>query len=436
MTTGIASRIGTIPGTGTPIEKEPQEMFGVFSALIMAANMSPAAPAFHLDVALGDVSLQKVPFLIAAETGLYQKNGLDVRQHITPGAAKAAAANGVVVPAEYVAAEGEKAPITITGGAYLVAAVAQRKMPLPHPIIVATNENFVRDHIITRMDIRSPADLVGKRLGSGSNNVTGYDGVVYLERAGLTGKVTLVEPDSLAALQEGRVEAVMANLFLTAKAPELGLRDLVDVGQYNIPEAGSGVLVDPVWLSAHRDRARSFLKAMVEATRIMKQDKTVFRATLAKWFNVTDLRMVERLFLMAQRFPDKPYPAVEGVKEAMRVFKTDITAPMRPEDFYDEASSPISTRTAHCPTPPRTKAKRSFCSTGCPACCRKGGPRRNQTSVATPRTWSPVTGSTSHARVTSTGLAWLTGLPRASNPPPSCVLQLTPWSVRAKMAAI
>ena len=69
-----------------------------------------------LEVALGDVSLNKVPFLMAADTGIYARNGLDVRQFITPGAAADARNSGVVVPAQYVRADIGSAPISVGGG--------------------------------------------------------------------------------------------------------------------------------------------------------------------------------------------------------------------------------------------------------------------------------------------------------------------------------
>jgi hypothetical protein len=41
-----------------------------------------------LTVELGDVSLTKLPFVMAAEAGIYQRNGLAVKQFITPNAAE------------------------------------------------------------------------------------------------------------------------------------------------------------------------------------------------------------------------------------------------------------------------------------------------------------------------------------------------------------
>ena len=66
------------------------------AAVLPAAGIDQAVT--RVDVSLGDVSINKVPQLVAADQGLYAKYGLDVHQTISAGAARAAAASGVVVP--------------------------------------------------------------------------------------------------------------------------------------------------------------------------------------------------------------------------------------------------------------------------------------------------------------------------------------------------
>jgi ABC-type nitrate/sulfonate/bicarbonate transport system substrate-binding protein len=300
-----------------------------------APSLAAGAP-IHIDVALGDVSLQKVPYIIAADAGIYAKNGLDVHQFITPGAARAVQSLGIAVPQEYVGQDKQYAPIEVGGGAPLIYQAGQSDAP-PHRIIVATDENIVRDHIITRADVKSVQDLKGKVLGSSFNNVTGYDGVVYLRRVGLDQDVRIAAGADLASLKAGKVDAVMGTLFMAAKAPEQGFSDLDDVAKYRIPEPGSGISVDAKWLSENRDTAARFVKASVEGTAMMKKDKKIFAATLAKWFAVKDPKMVDRLFLMAQGFPDKPYPAVEGIKMAMEIYSSPAMANIKPEEFYDSS---------------------------------------------------------------------------------------------------
>jgi ABC-type nitrate/sulfonate/bicarbonate transport system substrate-binding protein len=56
-------------------------------ALTFVVPSSVGQPLTRVDVSLGDVSINKVPFLVAADQGLYAKYGLDVHQTISAGAA-------------------------------------------------------------------------------------------------------------------------------------------------------------------------------------------------------------------------------------------------------------------------------------------------------------------------------------------------------------
>src|SRR5438270_4350635 len=99
-------------------------LLGIVAALAGSVVARAAEKPVAVDVALGDVSLNKAPFLIAADAGIYAKNGLDVRQFITPAAAAVARASGVIVPAEYVKRDIASAPIDIGGGTPMIYRVA------------------------------------------------------------------------------------------------------------------------------------------------------------------------------------------------------------------------------------------------------------------------------------------------------------------------
>src|SRR2546423_7410374 len=93
--------------------------FRLLLGLLLSLAVLPAGAAdklIPLDVALGDVSLNKVSFLIAADAGIYAKNGLDVHQFITPGAAQVARNSGVSVPAQFVRSDIGSAPFSLGGG--------------------------------------------------------------------------------------------------------------------------------------------------------------------------------------------------------------------------------------------------------------------------------------------------------------------------------
>jgi ABC-type nitrate/sulfonate/bicarbonate transport system substrate-binding protein len=306
------------------------------TALLFACSSNAATP---VDVALGDVSVNKVPFLIAADAGIYVKNGLEVHQFITPGAAEDARGSGVVVPAEYVRKDVEVAPIAVGGGSPMIyravtAGGADR-------VVLATHEGIVRSHLVGVASIGSIEQLKGKRLGySGTATVTHFGLLTWVRRMGWDAEhdVTLVDRAStLNAVTDGRVDAAMSSAMLIALAPEKGLRDIVDLAPYKIPLAGSGIMAERKWLAANRDTAAKFVKSAVDAVALMKGDRNVFNASLAKWFNIKDPVTQQRMYSFVAEFPDKPYPSVEGIKAMMALYDSPAMRAHRAEEFYDSS---------------------------------------------------------------------------------------------------
>ena len=139
-----------------------------------AAVASAQEQLVKLRVGLGDVSLNKVPFVAAYEAGIYKKNGLDVEQFITPSAADVARRSGVIVPKEFIHAGGRDTPVVIGGGSPLIVRWTTDAQA-DDRVIVACTDPVVRWRIIGRPDIASIEQLKGKRLGySGYGAVTHF----------------------------------------------------------------------------------------------------------------------------------------------------------------------------------------------------------------------------------------------------------------------
>ena len=106
------------------------KIWSVATAILLGSGLAAAAPApaaaprvappGALQISLGDVSLNKVPFLVAADNGIYAKNGLTVHQYITPYAADKARRQGVMVPDQYVSDAGDTAHISVGGGTPMI----------------------------------------------------------------------------------------------------------------------------------------------------------------------------------------------------------------------------------------------------------------------------------------------------------------------------
>jgi ABC-type nitrate/sulfonate/bicarbonate transport system substrate-binding protein len=291
-------------------------------------------------VSLGDVSINKVPQLVAADQGLYAKYGLEVHQTISAGAARAAAASGVVVPDAYVKKEGgSPAPIEVGGGSPMIYGTVVNGRA--GRVIVLTQEPMAMDHVIAKPGIGGMQDLKGKRLGfSGVGAVTHFSALALAGQFGWTldRDITLVAGSAtLDALKQDKVDAILTSAMVIARAPQAGFKDVGELSQYKIPMAGSGIMIDKSYLAANRDAVLRFLKADIEATALMQRDRRVFNAALAKWFNITDAATQNGMFTYVNKFEKKPYPAVEGIKRVFAIYDSPEMRKHTAEEFYDSS---------------------------------------------------------------------------------------------------
>jgi ABC-type nitrate/sulfonate/bicarbonate transport system substrate-binding protein len=288
---------------------------------------------------LGDITINKIPFLMAADNGIYARNGLDVHQFITPGAAELAQRSGVTVPPETVRENSDDAPILVGGASpSIYGAVIRGGI---ERVVLASMEDVVKGHIIATPDIRCVEDLRGKRLGYADTGRAGHIGLISFARhMGWTPGTDVILVERASAIQdivEGRADATMASAVLVALAPEAGLNDVVDLEEYSLPFAGSGINAERGWLTANRDTAARFVKSAAEGIALMKTDRAAFDATVAKWLNITDGATLGSMYGAASEFPEKPYPSVDGIRIIMEIYDTPEMRMHSVEDFYDSS---------------------------------------------------------------------------------------------------
>lgn len=309
--------------------------------LLFGATIAASADS-AIDVSLGDVSLNKVAFLVAADNGIYEKNGLTIHQFITKGAASRISRSGINVPAEFVGTDDqdEKAPISIGGGSPLIVSMTTDARSTDR-VIIATTDSQARFHVISSKTLNSVDDLKGKRLGFSSyGSVSHLMALELLRQKGWSqdDDISLMEEGmAYSALKDGKVDAFIGSEIYYTMADKNGAKDLVNLTDYNIPLAGSGINVERKWLADHHDEAMRFVKSTVEAYALMKSDEKVVRAVLAKWYGITDTKQQDDMYAQVVATPEKPYPAVDGIKLVKQLFSYRELKRRDADYFYDNS---------------------------------------------------------------------------------------------------
>ncbi|MGK0297046.1 MAG: NitT/TauT family transport system substrate-binding protein [Gammaproteobacteria bacterium] len=315
-------------------------ILGMLVVLIFTSQFACAQQNTKLNIILGDVSLNKLPFVMAYEEGIYKKNGLDLTPMFTRSSVEIIRRSGIDVPEEFVLNGETDAPIRIGGASPSIVRLTT-KAGSWDPIIIGSTHHKSRWHIVGRNDIRSAEQLKGKRIGySGVGAVTHLGAISFAQAMGWDpdNDVSLMA-DGLAveALQNGYIDAFVADNLHGTMAMAAGFRVIVDLADYNFPTAGSSLLADRIWLKDNREAARQFVKSTVEAVALLKNNKDAAFKTLKKWYQLRDSELLEYFYEGTLRIPEKPYPPVEGLRRVMEVYDNHEMRKYSLEHFYDDS---------------------------------------------------------------------------------------------------
>ncbi len=315
---------------------------GIVTALVLTGAFLAGAQEqpLKIGVRLADVSLNKLPFVVAYEEGIYKKNGLEVEQFITPDAAEIIRRSGVTVPEKFILrGKGPALPISIGGSCPTIVNLTT-VAGAADPVIIACTDDVIRWHIISRPDIARVEELKGKRLGySGFGTVTHFVAISFARMMGWNPTYDLsLMSDALIveALKKGYVDAFVASELHETMGVAAGFKDLVDLGKYNLPNAGSSIVVNREWLKNNEEAARRFVKSAVDALALVKQDKKAAFSAMAKWYDLKDPKLQEYFYQRVSGMPRKPYPPIDGIKKVMEIYDSHEMRKYKPESFTDD----------------------------------------------------------------------------------------------------
>ncbi|HEX2385159.1 MAG TPA: ABC transporter substrate-binding protein [Candidatus Binatia bacterium] len=308
----------------------------VFSAAVLLLTLWPALahaqPRSKVTIGYASMSSVATTLWAAQEKGFFAKNGIDAAAIFIPGS-----------PTLIATLNSGDVQFGYTGGtATLGAAVGGLDLK-----VVAAFANHSQSDFVTRPEIKTAADLKGKRIGVTSIGGTGWmAAMLALEQLELSPERDKI---SLAAFGDQRVisQAIETNTVQGASLAGVFSRRLQRAGYHFLADMdkvtllGNSLVVKADYLAGQSAVVRNVLKALIEAHGYVLNpaNKTPVIELMSKKLGVTDpvaasdgyddyVRHVER----------RPFVLAEGLKNVQRFMKArnPKIADMPPERFIDE----------------------------------------------------------------------------------------------------
>jgi NitT/TauT family transport system substrate-binding protein len=302
----VLAVLGHLPFAHEVSAAEAPSLRGVYNAL--GGTMSPA--------------------WVAQDLGLFTKHGL---QHSLNYLAATTAVQAIVGGTEEIGLVGNQGIDVALEGADTV-------------YIASTVSRFLF-RLYGEPSIQTVADLKGKTIAATQPAAsTDYASRMLLRRFGLVPdkdvKILYAgsSPALLTTLKAGNAAAGLMNAPVIFQAQELGLKQILNVTELNIPFIFVGVVTTRKVLQQKPDAISRYLRGYTEAISIILRDKETAMKVMGKFMKTDNRQTLEAVYdEHAPVFQRLPLMTKEEVQAVLEVAKSPKAAQAKPEDFFDNS---------------------------------------------------------------------------------------------------
>jgi len=299
--------------------------------VLLMLTGSAAAQLRKLNIAYTATSPYQAALIIAQQTGIFKKHGLDPTLILTAGGSLGfqAMMGGDVA---MVMADGSAAVNSNLAGADVV--------------IIASLLNTFPYSLFSVPEIKKVDQLVGGKVAiSRFGSATDMSVRMSLAKVGLNPDkdVTILQigtqTQRFAALQSKNVQATIITPPFTLTARKLGYNTLIDMAQLNIPFELTALLTRKSFIKAQRDTVASVVAALADAVHFYKREKEPTIKILSNYLQTTDREALEETYkeIALKVLPEKPYATLPGIQTILDELapKNPKAKNSKPEDFVD-----------------------------------------------------------------------------------------------------
>jgi NitT/TauT family transport system substrate-binding protein len=187
--------------------------------------------------------------------------------------------------------------------------------------------------LVTRPEVRGVEQLKGKKFGVSRFGSSADFGLrALLKRLGVdpAKDVSILqtgdEPARVAAIKSGNIEGTVVNAPFGSEAEKLKLNVIADSVKMNIPFFNTGLLGSKRYLEKQDAKVMNFLRAYLEAIKILKTEREYSVKALARFTRVPNLKAIQEGYdYFNNQLQPVPYPSLE----AMQAVVAQIAEPTR-----------------------------------------------------------------------------------------------------------
>ena len=198
-------------------------------------------------------------------------------------------------------------------------------------------------------DIKTPADLKGKKIGVAS--LSGGNWMFTMlafehwgidpKRDAVTFRVIGDTGARVQAVATGLIDGSMMGYTHAAILRRQGYPILADVADLNIPFQDSGLFTRKSFLAQHPETVENVLRALLDAIAFIQEpeNKTTVMKSLAQWLRLPKPDdALEGYDFMRKMYTRRIYPNVEGIRNSIRVLTltNEKFGRLKAEDLVDD----------------------------------------------------------------------------------------------------
>jgi NitT/TauT family transport system substrate-binding protein len=315
--------------------KRPIGCVFLFSLLSLAAAITPVFAQDKVRVGLSSVSGLHSAVWVAEQKGLFRKHGIDAEVIVT-GQGGTAGISALLA---------NDIQIVNSAGDVLVAAALRGG----DTVMIASVVNKGLQRLVTKPEIKTPAELKGKRVGVTRIGAVSHSVLLMmLQRWKMTVNDVQVlqlgsSPNMLASLDKGGIEGAVLTIPSMFVAEDRGYRVLLDMADTDIYYLHTMVATTRQYIKNNRDKVLRFLRGYVEGIAFVKQNKKESLDIVKKKLRIgpEQERNLERSLdlLITKYYENVPYPSLRGVETVLGFVEKDNPKAKTadPKSFVDDS---------------------------------------------------------------------------------------------------